>query len=177
MELPEPHFVTFSVVNGIDVFAANRYRELFIESIKYCQNEKGLSVYAWVIMTSQIHMIIGTSGNHDLVDVIRDLKRYTSRKIRLELEEHENDCRKGWMLWLFGRAGRKNSNNLDYQFWIQNNHPMRLSTDEMVDRQLQFIHLNPVQAGFVTQPEFWKWSSAVDYHCGKQSMIRVDLLT
>ena len=133
-------------------------------------------MYAWVIMSSHVHMILGTSGNYRLEDTIRDMKRHTSRKIRLELEDNNYESRKEWMLWMFGRAGRKNSNNLDYQFWIQDNHPIQLSSGNMIEQRLNYIHNNPVEAGYVVQPEHWKWSSAYDYQGGKQGILDVILL-
>jgi len=54
--------------------------------------------------------------------------------------------------------------NKDFQLWQQYNHPVELSTNEMMDQRLEYIHNNPVEAGFVTAPENWQWSSAMDYY-------------
>ena len=62
-----PYFVTFTVINWIDVFIRNEYRNIFIDSVKYCQLNKGLEVYAWCMMTSHVHMIIGSNGQNSLV--------------------------------------------------------------------------------------------------------------
>lgn len=140
---------------------------IFVGSIKYCQQHKGLQVYAWCIMTSHVHLIIGTDGSNDLQDIIRDLKSYTSRQIRLRLEQSTIESRKGWMMWFFTQAGIHNSNNKDYQFWQQNNHPIELSTPEMTKQRLNYLHNNPVEAGFVTSSEHWRWSSAYDYSGGR----------
>lgn len=172
----EIYFVTFTVVNWIDIFIRDHYREIFVDSIKYCQRNKGLQVYAWVIMTSHVHMIIGTDGKMKLEDVVRDMKRHTSHKIKEVLNDNSFESRKEWMLWMFGRAGRKNTNNIDFQFWVQDNHPIQLSTGEMMLQRLNYIHYNPVEAGFVIEPEHWKWSSAYDYAGGKQSIIDLILL-
>ncbi len=77
------YFVTFTCVNWIDIFIRDVYRQIFIKSVQYCQKEKGLQVGAWVLMTSHIHMILGTGGDKKLQDTIRDMKSYTSRQIRL----------------------------------------------------------------------------------------------
>ena len=42
-----PHFVTFSVVGWIDVFSREEYKEIFVESLQYSINNKGLIVHAW----------------------------------------------------------------------------------------------------------------------------------
>jgi len=56
------YFITFSVVNWIDVFTRDRYREIMLDSFRYCQKEKGLAIHTYVIMTNHIHMIISRKG-------------------------------------------------------------------------------------------------------------------
>ena len=64
------------------------------------------------------------------------------------------------------RAGGKNGNNADWQLWQQHNQPIELSSNEMMDQRLNYLHMNPVVSGFVSEPEHWKHSSAVDYTGG-----------
>ena len=172
----EFYFVTFTAVNWIDVFIRDSYREIFINSVKFCQREKGLLVGAWVIMTSHVHMILGTKGDNKLEDIIRDMKSFTSRHIRLEIEQCNYESRKEWMMKMFRHAGINNSNNNDYQFWIQDNHPVQLSRHEMLTQRLNYIHNNPVEAGFVCEQQHWKYSSAHDYSGGTQGLIDLIML-
>ncbi len=158
------YFLTFTVVHWIDVFTRNVYREIFIDSVKHCQQKKGLEVYAWCIMTNHIHSILGSSGIMKLEDIIRDLKSFTSRKIRKELEQNISESRSKWILNLLNSAGLNNKRNNDFQLWQQHNHPIELSTNEMMDQRLDYTHYNPVKAGFVVKPEDWLWSSAMDYY-------------
>ena len=81
------HFVTFTVVEWIDVFIRHEYKEIFLDSVKYCQKNKGLEVYAWVIMTNHVHMILRAAPDHMLENIIRDLKSHTSRTIKILLEK------------------------------------------------------------------------------------------
>jgi REP-associated tyrosine transposase len=172
----ELYFVTFTAINWIDVFVRDIYRQIFIESVKFCQREKGLQVGAWVIMTSHVHMILGTKGDNNLEDIIRDMKSFTSRRIRKEIEQCNYESRKEWMMWMFKRAGMANSNNNDFQFWIQDNHPVLLTGGEMLMQKLNYIHNNPVEAGFVCEPQHWKYSSAHDYYGGTQGGIDLIML-
>ena len=48
------------------------------------------------------------------------------------------------MLWIFKRAGEKTSNNKNYQFWIQDNHPIELCDNVIANQKLDYIHNNPV---------------------------------
>lgn len=52
-------------------------------------------------------------------------------------------------MWLFESAGKANGNNTHYQFWQQNNHPVELETNKMIDQRLDYSHNNPVEAGIV----------------------------
>jgi REP element-mobilizing transposase RayT len=99
---------------------------MFLESLVYCRKEKGLNIHAWVLMSNHVHLIISSKTEGKLADVIRDLKKYTSYKILREIKESTTESRKEWMLNLFGKAGRQNSNNTNYQFWRQDNHPIDL---------------------------------------------------
>jgi putative transposase len=160
------YFVSFATVNWIDVFVRRIYNEIFIDSLKYCVENKNLELYAWCIMSSHVHLII-SSEKSNLSDIIRDLKRHTSKSILKEIAENSEESRKEWMLWMFERAGKKNKNNEKFQFWQQNNHPVELSTNEMIDQRLTYLHQNPVEAGFVANAEDYLFSSAIDYSGGR----------
>ena len=97
-------------------------------------------------------MIIG-SQSVELSNIIRDLKKYTSVKLLEAIKENTSESRKDWMITLFESAGRSNSNNYRHQFWIQNNHPIELGTNEMMEQRLDYIHDNPVRAGIVLSPD------------------------
>ncbi|MCE7992158.1 MAG: transposase [Roseivirga sp.] len=159
----EFYFVTFTVVDWIDVFIRAEYRNIFIDSVKYCQREKGLLEGAWCIMTSHIHLVLGTTGTHKLEDIIRDLKSYTSRHLRKFLENSPYESRQAWMLPLMKQAGQAKSNNKDFQFWQQHNHPIELDSLAITQQRVDYIHNNPVVEGFVDEPADWVFSSARDY--------------
>jgi len=161
------YFVTFTTVNWIDVFTRPMYKDIVVESLNYCIKNKGLVVYAWVIMSNHVHLVI-ERRSVALEDVMRDLKKYTSREILKAIEENPQESRKAWMLWMFERAGKKNSNNSKYQFWQQHNQPVELTLQAYaIDGSIDYIHNNPVKAGFVLRPEDYPYSSAVDFAGGK----------
>ena len=70
------------------------------------------------------------------------------------------------------RAGKKNSNNNDWQFWQQHNKPLEILDSNMFYQKLEYIHRNPVVAGFVENEEDWLYSSARNFH-GKKGLIEL----
>jgi REP-associated tyrosine transposase len=126
-------------------------------------------------MNNHVHLIASASKENNLSDILRDLKKFTSKKILLEIKEGIQESRKKWMLWLFKSAGRKNSNNRNYQFWQQDNRPIELSTNEMIDQRLEYIHMNPVKAGIVYEPEHFIYSSSMDY-AGRKGLVDIEII-
>ena len=169
------YFVSFATVLWIDIFTRELYRELIIESWKYCQKEKGLMIYGWVLMTNHAHLIISKNGNDLLENIMRDMKKFLSHKIIEAVRGNIQESRREWILELFARAGKNNSNNRKYQFWQQDNHPIELTSNEIKDQKLYYIHRNPVEAGFVDEPEHWRYSSARNY-AGEKGMIDVEFM-
>ena len=170
-----PHFVTFSVVGWIDVFSREQYKELFVESLKYCQENKGLALHAWVIMTNHVHLIISSKSNK-LENIVRDLKKYTSKQIIAAIQENPAESRKEWILNLFSYAGKNNSNNKDFQFWKQDYHPIELNSADKLKQRLDYLHENPVRSGLVWEPWHYKYSSAIDYYTNEQGLLKIEHL-
>jgi putative transposase len=170
------YFVSFATINWIDVFVRRVYCDIIVESLRYCVENKGLELYAWCIMSSHVHLIISTERG-SLSDIMRDLKRHTTKAILKEIEDNLQESRRDWKLWMFKRAGAKNSNNEIYQFWQQNNHPVQLSTNEMMQQRLDYLHNNPVESGIVSYPPEYLYSSAKDYYTEEPGLLPVLLLS
>ncbi len=168
------YFVTLTVVNWIDLFIRNEYREILLDSLQYCQQRKGLEIYAWCFMTSHLHLIIGTRGE-PMEHIIRDFKRHTSIELRKAIADNPQESRKEWLQWMMQRAGKRNSNNVDWQLWQQHNQPKQLLTAAMTQQKVNYIHHNPVEAGFVSEPHEYVYSSAIDY-AGAKGLLPVQVL-
>jgi hypothetical protein len=70
------------------------------------------------------------------------------------------------MLPIFQEAGRLNSRNGCHQFWKQDNRPKVIFSPDFARQKLNYIHQNPVKAGWVRKAEDYLYSSAIDYHTG-----------
>jgi REP element-mobilizing transposase RayT len=169
------HFVTFSVVEWVDALSRSYYKDILIDSLKYCQQAKGLIIYAYVIMNNHVYLIASADEGYNLSDILRDLKKFTSKKLIKAIDENIQESRKRWMLWIFRSNGERNSNNEVYQFWQQDNHPVCLDNAHMIDQRLNYLHNNPVAEGIVEEPEHYVYSSAKDY-AGSKGLLDIVLL-
>jgi putative transposase len=115
------YFISFATVYWIDVFTRDFYFGCIIESLDFCRKNKGMEIYGYCIMPSHIHLIF-ISALGDPSGLIRDFKGFTSRKMLKIIEENPQESRKEWLLWMFERAGKKNSNVKNKQFCFASSH-------------------------------------------------------
>ena len=167
------YYISFATVYWIDVFTRDIYFSVIIESLDYCRKNKGMEIYGYCIMPSHVHLIF-RSAEADPSGLIRDFKGFTSRKILKTIEENTQESRKEWLLWMFEKAGKKNSNVKNRQFWQQNNKPIELWSLKVFEQKLNYIHNNPVISGFVTNPIDWKYSSARNYGNNDDTILEID---
>jgi len=169
------YFISFSVIEWVDALSRPYYKDILIDSFKHCQQNKGLVIYAYVIMNNHVHMIVSAAEGYNLSDILRDMKKFTSKKIIAAIDENIQESRKRWMLWLFRSNGERNYNNEIYQFWQQDNHPVCLDSAIMLKQRLDYLHYNPVKEGIVEEPEHYIYSSARDY-AGVKGLLDIVLL-
>jgi REP element-mobilizing transposase RayT len=153
------YFVSFATINWIDVFTRQLYFDVLAESVDYCRAEKGMQLYAYCFMPSHIHFIFRSSLEQPM-ELLRDFKKFTAKKIIEAIENNPQESRREWLLWMFERAGKKQGNVSKYQFWQHHNKPIELWSENVIKQKIDYIHNNPVESGFVTHAVDWKYSSA-----------------
>jgi REP element-mobilizing transposase RayT len=169
-EQDELHYVTFQIVRWVDLFTRQVYRDIVIDSLCFCQQHKGLEIYAFVVMSNHIHLLI-RSECEKLSDTIREFKSFTAKKM-LEAIQTEEESRREWMLNLFEFSAKQHKRNEQYQIWTHENHAEIIYSNKFIDQKINYIHENPVRAGIVEHPEDYLYSSARNY-AGLQGVLDV----
>ncbi|MEM1338479.1 MAG: transposase [Bacteroidota bacterium] len=75
------YFVSFAVVEWMDVFTRNEYKDILLESLSFCQANKGMEIVAWCIMTNHVHLVFRCVGSEPPEKVLGDFKRCTSNQL------------------------------------------------------------------------------------------------
>jgi REP element-mobilizing transposase RayT len=167
------YFVTLTVEGWIDIFTKRNHKLLIIDSLKYCQKEKGLVIYGFCLMSNHLHLIARAEGKFTLSEILRDFKKFTSKAlIRHILEEPES--RRDWILKYFMEAGKNLKGIKNYKLWKSGNHAELITSNKFFDQKLDYIHNNPVKEFIVERPEDYFFSSARNY-AGLSNMLKVEL--
>ena len=70
------HFVTITTVGWTDVFTRLNHKTTIIDSLSYCQKQKGLEIYAYVLMPSHLHMVFRAKEDLNYKTLCEILKIY-----------------------------------------------------------------------------------------------------
>lgn len=155
-----PYFITLTVVEWVDVFTRKEYKDIIIENLKYCQQNEGLRVYAYVIMSNHVHLVVSREHEKPLGELLGRFKSNSSKKIITAIQDNINESRKDWMLSVFRQSAEKNNQYKDWHFWQYTSHPTELDYNEIIDQKIEYIHQNPVVAGIVAESHHYVYSSA-----------------
>jgi len=154
-----------------DIFTRRVYRDIIIESFVFCRKNKGLKIYAYVIMSNHIHCMV--SANDSLSHIIRDFKKFTSKEILKAIGDHIQESRKEWLLMIFKYHAKFNKRVEKFQFWTHENHAVELTSNEMIESRVNYIYQNPVRAGYVELEHEYIYSSAKNF-AGQLALIEID---
>ncbi|HPF40682.1 MAG TPA: transposase [Phycisphaerae bacterium] len=162
------YFCTITVLDWIPVFIDERYISPVIDSLEFTRKNKGMQLFAYVVMPNHLHLI---AASDDLHAHLRDLKRFTSRTIHDLLKA---DGRTTILDWLDRAAQTARRTRGEFSFWSDGFHPQAIWSHDVFDQKLRYLHANPVRKGLVATPEAWRFSSAGYYNGEREPLIRMD---
>ena len=165
------YFVSFATVFWIDVFVRRIYFDCIVDNLNFCIENKGMEVYAWCILPSHVHLVFKSTIVKP-EDLLGNFKTFTSKSIVKLITDNNQESRREWLLNAFKKAAKRNSNNTTNQFWQQHNQPIELWSNEVIDQKINYIHNNPVEAGFVENDYEYLYSSARDY-CDIKGLVKI----
>jgi len=156
------YFITITTVGWVDVFTRLKQKWVIINALEYCKKHKGLEIYAYCIMSSHIHLLCKAQDSYLLSNIMRDFKKYTSKKIIETIINHP-ESRREWMLDYFKSACSHLQRNQEYKVWQDGYHAEVCTSNKFIKQKIDYIHNNPVVDKIVENPEDYIFSSARNY--------------
>jgi putative transposase len=156
---PEPEclFVTTTCYQWYHLLARDSCKRIVADSINFLNQKYASFLLGYVIMPNHIHLILFFKNGNRLSDWMRDLKKFTSVKVRQQIEGD-------------GDYALLESLRIDYrkqvfEVWEDRFDDVILSNSKLLETKLNYIHTNPMQEhwNLVSKPEDYKFSSASFY--------------
>ena len=95
---------------------------------------------AWVVMPNHVHVLFQPIAGWTVAKIVAAWKKFTARKIC--------DDR------------RDSGEGPSAPVWHREYRDRYIRDQKHLEQAVEYIHLNPVKAGFVVTAESWRWSSA-----------------
>ncbi len=153
---PNPYFITSTIVDWLPVLDDPEIVEIILNSLKFLQKENRITLYAYVIMKTHLHLVASAD---DLSKEIANFRSFTARKSIDYLKEHEQQE----ILQQLSQQKLSSRKDRDHQFWQEGVRPKRIHDRKMMIQKIMYIHENPVRKEYVAKPENWLYSSAGAY--------------
>ena len=163
------YFITSTIIEWLPVFTNQKYFEIIIASLKFCREQKGLKLYAFVILDNHFHLVV---AGPDLSNMIASLKKFTAWQVLFQLQED----RKDWLLNQLAYFKKKHKTESAHQVWQEGVHPQLIVNEEMLLQKIEYMHNNPIKRGLVDAAAHWHSSSARNFEANDHSIIALDPL-
>ena len=122
-------------------------------SLRFMVDNNRVQIHAFVIMNNHMHLLWNILHPNKLEDVQRDLLKFTAQTIVNDLRKNDPGSLKNYYVGLKDRK---------HQVWERNPLSVPVWREEVVKQKLDYIHSNPVKAGYCKYPE--DYSSAALYY-------------
>jgi REP element-mobilizing transposase RayT len=162
------YFITTSTHLWVPILFNETLFQIILDSLKYCQANKGLRVHGYVIMINHVHAIISHEAYDQIPNIVRDFKRHTAKEVKNYLSNLGEFSQLFWVKIFHSKKPGQ------HRIWQEGYHPIAVKSQSFFDEKLAYIHYNPVKKGFVENPEDWKYSSARNYLFEDDQLIEID---
>jgi len=163
------HYVTLVTFNRVPVFRSERACEIFISTLEAVRLRYPYKLIGYVIMPDHVHAIINRS-NDTISEWLRRVRGNSARQILfwLRKEQHLASLKK---LQLTIPQKRRHT----HAVWQKNPSVIDLWSPKFIRQKLNYLHLNPIRAGFCEHPAHWKWSSYRAYLPYKRGEVPIEI--
>ena len=165
------YFVTTRAIRRACLFRRDVMKQVLVDSFDFMRASGWLELFAFVVMPNHIHLIVRCAADYPVSDVVRDFKKYTSKKIVAQYETEHND-----QALRFLREVVKRPEKQEYAVWEDEYQAKDVFSAEFLRQKMEYIHNNPLQPHWrlVEKPEDYLWSSARFYILNQPAIIPLD---
>lgn len=152
-------FITVTCLEWKPILLKNHSKDIIMDSLHYLCRENRICLYAFVIMNNHFHLVWQMMGENKRSDVQRDFLKFTGQQILKDLRNSKSSILNEFLVETTDRK---------YQIWERNSLGIPLWSAPVFWQKIDYIHNNPVKAGYCNYPEHYKYSSAKYYLTGRK---------
>ncbi|MBL4578308.1 MAG: transposase [Flavobacteriales bacterium] len=158
-------FVTTTCYKWYDLLEDDTCISLVYESFLFLNQKYDTSIVAFVLMPNHIHLILYFNGENYLSEYMRDFKKYTSVQIRRILENKHGSEEIEKL--------RYDLREQKFKVWMDRFDDVVIKSTRVLLIKLNYIHMSPVNKGWVSRPAEYPDSSAGYYDRGAKPRVPI----
>ena len=166
-EQAHAHYLTFSCYKRLWLFKNPALYSLFLDHLADARRRLHFKLYGFVLMPNHIHLLVFPQPETSISSMLSRIKGPFANQALLYLRKHLPELHDGLKVikgqdttWRFWQAGGGYDRNI--------------YSDDVFQKTLEYMHLNPVRKSLVEKPENWRWSSVRYYQTGMLDEIEID---
>jgi putative transposase len=132
--------------------------DIILDNFRFYNQKYDAHLVAYCLMISHIHFIVYFEKTDILSNYMRDFKKYSSVQLRNYLKQYYPE-----LYYQQQYIYRQQ----EFKIWEDGYDDLAIYTRKVCETKLNYIHNNPLEAGLVTTPEAYKYSSASFYYAAK----------
>jgi putative transposase len=148
---PPVRYLTFSCYRRLPLLDSERAKDLLAASLARARERYQFRLVAWVVMPEHVHLIIVPGGGvGSVAAILRSLKQPVAQTLLRAWRRSEEPI----LSETTTAAGER-------RVWQEGGgFDRNIRSAEELEREIAYIHFNPVKRGLAPTPTHWKWSSA-----------------
>jgi REP element-mobilizing transposase RayT len=143
-------FFTATILEWKPLLANNAHKDIVIDSLRFLVSNRRITLNAFAIMDNHLHLIWHVIYPNKREDVQRDFLGYTAKAIIRLLKAYDMVAMHDHYV---------NAKDRKYQVWERNALSVDIWSEDVLKQKLDYIHNNPVKAGYCAYPEEYKYST------------------
>ena len=142
------YHITTRTLGQAFYFARPADKLTVVSALAFYRERGDYQLFAFVVMDNHVHFVIQPAPGKPLGDILRDFKRWCSR--------------------------RNTSKPAGQSLWERRYDDNRIASARELRSVITYIHHNPVRAGIVSRPQDYRWSSIHNYGYETRPLIEID---
>jgi len=168
---PDNHcfFITSTVNGRVPILRDSPISDIFFKNLTKARGIFKFKLFAYVVMPDHWHLLLHFERGADCLAFNRDFKRFSSAEIIKYLKQRNDEE----LLDVFCRYS---NGKTGYSFWKEQARVIPIYSKGKFEKKLDYIHMNPVKRGLVSNAEDYLLSSAGFYILGEKGVVDIDEL-
>ena len=150
------YYLTSVTNNRLPVFRTDKLKEIVAKAFDEARNSAEILIFAYVIMPDHYHLI--TDGSRSPSEVSRYFNGIAARRVIGYLKDNKYES----SLNKLRRETKKRE--YKYSLWDHHSNVFSINNEITLMQKVNYIHQNPVRAGFVEAADDYLYSSVRVWH-------------